>query len=444
MLAREASLTRRITVIATLTVVVVMILAALASALLIRAHVERTFDARLREDAQFLAAGLSFDKDGVLSISSMPENREYIEPLSGWYWIVHSGDVVLTGSRSLAATSLTSGTPSLVTDAEGPGGQKLRLYAISRTNLFGQPLTITVAAPRSAIDDAVSSEVAQLFAGLAVLGALLIAMVWWQVARSLRPLGKLSRDVARLAVGDLETLPPVQFAELARLSSTINEMLDHTRQTALAHRDRAAKLAHALKTPLALIAARAEGDDGSRDLNVLEAVASMQRQIDHNLRRSRAAYRSPAFATRVAVKSTVDDLMFAMQHAYRSRDIAQSVDVDESIYFVGDREDLEEMLGNLVENAHRWARSCVSVSATAEQDTLTIAVTDDGPGFPDDILRAYTPSTDRMSDQRSPGGGLGLAVTREIAAGYSGSLSLANGEASGASAVLRLPTWRIR
>lgn len=437
-MAPEASLTRRITFITALTIVVVMIFAALASAILIRSYAERALDARIREDAQVLLTGISFDRSGILAMSTLPESPAYVEPHSGWYWAVHSGHAMLAKSRSLVASSLAPGAAASASSAKGPAGESLRSFSIMRAADSRGPVTVTVAAPTAAIDEMVGSEVSRLVAGLLALGAVLVSLVWWQVARSLAPLDKLTRDVTSLADGGLDKLPPAHFAELARLTSTINALLDHSRHMVASHRDRAAKLAHALKTPLALIAARADGQDGERDEKVLDAVAAMRRQIDHNLRRARTVHRSPAFAVRVPIKPVVDDLMFALGHAHGAGKLTQSITIDDGVHFVGDREDLEEMLGNLIQNGYRWAESLVAVSARIEQHTLFIEVEDDGPGFPDAILQAHSSSL-RAPDERSPGGGLGIALTRDIAAAHSGTLSLINLAPLGAKAVLRFP-----
>jgi signal transduction histidine kinase len=437
----ERSLTRQIIAITALSVGLVMLAAAVAASLLLKAHAERSFDSSLREDGQVLIASLSRDKNGTLVVSELPENRHYAEQLSGWYWIVHHDDEVVARSRSLATQTLPRG-PSGIGVGSGPRGEPIRTVALEKPMGGGaSTLMVTVAGPQSAVSRTVLAEVMQLVAGLGSLGLVLISVLWWQINRSLAPLSALAHDIEQLRDGHIMELSPSRFVELAGLTTTINDLLGQSRRLVAGYRDRTAKLAHSLKTPLALIAARAGASDGPVDDKVLDAVAAMQRQIDHNLKRARAASGSSAFATRVPVSDVAADLMFAMAHAYASRrGLSQgSVSVSHDAVFLGDREDLEEMLGNLIENAHKWARSSVSVSAMVRDERLKIVVEDDGPGFPSELMGDRTAPASAPSnsvDRKFTEYGLGLIVTREIASAYDGTLALENRRPQGAKAVL--------
>jgi signal transduction histidine kinase len=214
-------------------------------------------------------------------------------------------------------------------------------------------------------------------------------------------------------------------------------------------REAAAKLAHGLKTPLAVLAARFGMGGTSPDLKVTDAVDSMRRLIDQNLKTARAARASVAFSDTVPVRPVVEDLVFAFSHVFCEHQLLVDVDILEDLAFRGSRDDLQEMLGNLLENAHAWAASRVSVSAgRKERDDLTIAIRDDGPGFPGSILVAMAQdsssspadyATSPTGERPAQSNGFGLRITRDIAARYNGRLELANSAGNGAVATLRLP-----
>ena len=435
----DRSLGRRIVAVAALSVSLVMLVATVAAAMLLKVHIEQGFDSRLRQDARLLLAGLWRDKDGTLVIEWLPDNAEYEQRLSGWYWLIREKDNIVARSRSLVTYELPRAMVRGQHQIAGPRGETLRVVMIEQMpEGASPPLSVTVAGPQSGVDRVVFADVVPLVAGLVALGLVLTGVLWWRVNRSLAPLKELVDNIERLRDGGIPVLPPSGYVELSRLTTTINELLGQSRSLVIGYRDRAAKLAHALKTPLALIAARTSGQEQGPDRKVLDAVSAMQRQIDHNLKRVRVLSGSSAFATRVPVAEIVSDLMFALGHAHAARSLSQSVSVAEGAVFVGDREDLEEMLGNLIENAHKWARSSVSASATLCDGALQITIADDGPGFAG--LEANGGSSGAEASHEAAGStdlGLGLAITREIAAAYGGVLKLGRSEAGGAMATLR-------
>ncbi|MFZ5691264.1 MAG: ATP-binding protein [Pseudomonadota bacterium] len=427
----EPSLTRRIVMAAAMSTVIVLLAALVSALLLLKSHHERGFDARLLLDARTLLSGLSRDKEGILTIGTLPDDSRYQDRLSGWYWIVRDSSGPLVRSRSLGTSDLShAAAASALT---GPRNERLRAVTLTRAQDATFPgLEVVVAGPQSEIDHALFAEALALIAGAAVLAILLTLALWWQVHRSLQPLHRMISSIGALRDGRIETLPAAEYAELSKLTAVINDLLQHSRTLVANYRDSAAKLAHALKTPLALIAARAGAGGESPDANVMEAVAAMRRHIDRNLKPTRAASRSPAFAQRIKVAPVVAELLFALGHAYAAKNVKQHQSVPVDLEFAGDKEDLEEMLGNLIENAHKWARANVRVHARTVGGELTISVEDDGPGF-----KGLPDAT--HEDGESGIQEFGLAVTRQLAANYGGSLTLHNSSSGGALAVLALP-----
>jgi signal transduction histidine kinase len=310
-------------------------------------------------------------------------------------------------------------------------------------------LSVTVAGPKSAIDQALLNDLWIVVGSVLTLGLMLMAVVWSQVNRALKPLRHLADDLGRLRTGALTEISPSHFSELNAVVTLVNGLLADSRDLVAHARDSAAKLAHGLKTPLAVLAARFGTGGASQDPKVTDAVDNMRSLIDQNLRMARAARTSAAFSDNIPVRPVVEDLVFAFSHVFRERRLVADVDIPDNAAFRGYRDDLQEMLGNIIENAHAWAASRVRVSAGRnESGELTIAVRDDGPGFPDSILVAMARelSSPLGENAESPVGeppahsnGLGLRITRDIAARYGGRLELTNSAERGAIATLRLP-----
>jgi signal transduction histidine kinase len=323
------------------------------------------------------------------------------------------------------------------------------LLALSLPVRGADGLSVTVAGPKSAIDRALLDDLWLVLSSVVTLGLMLMFVVWLQVNRALRPLQHLAEDLGRLRTGAFAEVPLSQFSELNAVVTLVNALLADSRDLVAHARDTAAKLAHGLKTPLAMLAARFGKGGTSPDLKVTDAVDSMRRLIDQNLKTARAARASAAFSDTVPVRPVVEDLVFAFSHVFRERQLLVDVDILEDLAFRGSRDDLQEMLGNLLENAHAWAASRVGASADRkERDGLTIVIRDDGPGFPDSILVAMAQdsssspadyATSPTGERLAQSNGLGLRITRDIAARYSGRLELANSARNGAVATLRLP-----
>jgi len=436
------SLQRQVLTTLLLSIAGVMLVALVLSALLLRFTLQREFETRLRTTAQDLQATVTRGRDGAIDLGDFTPDMAFSERYSGWYWLVSDGNAVVARSRSLVAESLPIGGVGETRPMEGPRGESLVALALP---VRGEnDLSITVAGPKSAIDRALLNDLWIVVGSVVTLGLMLMLVVWSQVNRALRPLRHLAEDLGRLRTGVLDEVPPSRFSELNTVVTLVNGLLADSRNLVAHARDTAAKLAHGLKTPLAVLAARFGTGGANQDPKVTDAVDSMRRLIDQNLKMARAARASAAFSDIVPVRPVVEDLVFAFSHVFRERRLVADMDIPEDAAFRGNRDDLQEMLGNIIENAHAWAESRVRVSAGRnESGGLTIAVSDDGPGFPDSIVVAPAPdnSSSRADNAARPAqsNGLGLRITRDIAARYRGRLELANLTERGAIATLRLP-----
>jgi signal transduction histidine kinase len=265
----------------------------------------------------------------------------------------------------------------------------------------------------------------------------LLVMLAVQIRYALRPLTELADIAGRVRRGERARFPDAGLpAEVAPLAGHLNELLDHHERSSARARTAAQDLAHALKTPLAVLSLEAERPGPQLAARVQAEVARMQASVDRHLGRGVAA--DPR--ARTPVVPVIDALLALMARVHGGRGVAFERVAAAPTVFAGSAEDLEEMLGNLLDNAGKWARARVRVDASARDGRLTLTVDDDGPGLPADAREDLTARGVRL-DEQTPGSGLGLAIVRDIAEGYGGRLDLraaAHG-GTGLAAVLELP-----
>ena len=395
----------------------------------------RDMDTRLRSIALDLLAGLSFEPDGTAVLNRIPERSEFDDRFSGWYWQIKVVDEIIARSRSLLLDELPAprSNEPLVT----PEGIALRTAIVDRE--FANPsrlVTVQVSAPQSDVDEGVTNELKLLGAGLTILLLALIAVTGWLLLRGLSPLRAIQKDLGDMLSGDSDRLQATGYRELDGMVGLINSLVEQGRQKAATHRDAASKLAHALKTPLALIAARTDLSGATPDPDIQSSVAIMRSHIEHNLNRTRLAGAHSGLSVRISVEPVVRDLMFAFAHSYHDRQIAQTIEISAGTTFLGDKDDLVELLGNLLDNAHRFASTRVSVSAENDSNGLLVTIRDDGPGLNDPRLRPSKDNVEKSTSQQ----GLGIAIAQEIVSAYDGTLTFAPNDAAGGLAVtVRLP-----
>jgi signal transduction histidine kinase len=262
------------------------------------------------------------------------------------------------------------------------------------------------------------------------------------VSFGLRPLVRLSRGVASIRSGTAERIEGEYPPELAPLAAELNLLLDANREILDRARTQVGNLAHALKTPLSVITNEAAADPGPLADKVGEQALVMRDQVNWYLERARAAARAGAIGVSTEVGPVVEGLERVFSKLWRASGVAFLADVPEGLRFRGERQDLEEMLGNLVDNAGKWAASAVTVTARRiEEDGaafVDLRVEDDGPGLPAE-RRAEALARGRRLDESRPGQGLGLSIVADLARLHKGELHLETADAGGLLARLRLP-----
>jgi signal transduction histidine kinase len=455
-----SSLATRLFLSAAAWVVVILVITGFVLSSVYRQAVERSFDRRLNLYLRTLIAEAATPDDagGDRQFQSLGEPLFEI-PLSGWYWQIgrlDSDKPDVRSSRSLWDKQLPKldDTTANLTAAgvrigyvNGPEDQRLRI--VERQVDFGSDgkFLVTVAGDASEIFDETRTFDYYLGGTFLTLTLVLVVTTIFQVRFGLAPLKRISEQLAAIRSGRAERLEGEFPVEIAPLARETNALIDANREIVERARTHVGNLAHAIKTPLSVIVneATVHGADTFAS-KVLEQADMMRDQVAHHLERARIAARVTVVGTVTDVAPVVEGLRRTMEKIHRDRDIAIDVEGNAQAKFRGERQDLEEMIGNLVDNACKWARSRVFVevlingtsSSGDQRPMLYIVVDDDGPGL-SAAERVQVARRGKRLDESKPGSGLGLAIVVDLAALYQGSLSLGESPIGGLRAELMLP-----
>jgi signal transduction histidine kinase len=405
--------------------------------------VERNFDARLGVLLEGVVAGSELSADGELELRLQVGEPRFQQPLSGWYWQIDDGARMLRRSHSLwdasLPVSLAPGQLAAAQDVAGPDGQPLRLLVRAIT-LPGAdtPLLYAVAGDRREIQRDRQEFNRLLSVALGVLFVGVIGAVLVQVRFGLEPLRRIGRALGAIRGGATARLEGDFPAEIEPLATELNALLDHNEALVERARTHVGNLAHGLKTPLSVLTNEARRTEGPLAELVGRQVALMRRQVDHHLARARAIATGSILGARTEVLPVLRDLERTLGRIYAERALAIEVACPPALAFRGARQDLEEMLGNLMDNACKWAAASVIVRAEPAGEHVHIAIEDDGPGLPAP-RRAEVLERGRRLDEQVPGTGLGLAIVADLALLYGGRLVLDTAAGGGLRALLSLP-----
>ena len=457
---RPLSLRFRLLAATVVALAVALLLAGFFLASQFREHVQRQFTLGLTAQLDQLTAGLEFDAAGQPRIDVQAESDpRWSRPYSGNYWQL---DRLAEGtlqrgvlrSRSLWDTTLSAPEDALANGAvhvhqsAGPEGAHVLVVERSlRSDDTGSvQWRLLVAADLRETEAAVARFDRVLAASLGVLLVLLGVAALAQVAVGLAPLKKLQRALGFVREGEAQRLTGDFPFEVQGLIDDFNGVLDRNAQIVERARTQAGNLAHAVKTPLAVMAQaasaaerRPEGDPGLAVI-VQEQVAAARRQVDWHLARSRAAAQA-APGTRTAVGPVIDGLLRVVGRVHAGRSLTlTSEPIAPTTSFAGELQDLQEIVGNVLDNACAWARSEVRVSASSDRALrqLHIVVDDDGPGI-DAARRDAVIARGARLDESVPGSGLGLAIVHELVALYGGKVTLGAAPIGGLRVELVLP-----
>ncbi|HEX7074219.1 MAG TPA: HAMP domain-containing sensor histidine kinase, partial [Hyphomicrobiaceae bacterium] len=321
----------------------------------------------------------------------------------------------------------------------GPAGEALRgIVAAIRLPAADRDLVFAVAGPVSEIRRDVVTFAHQLALTLTILTLGLAGAVLAQVRFGLRPLRTIQTALAKIRSGEAGRLPDALPAEVRPLAEELNNLLARNATLLQRARRQAGDLAHALKNPLTVIRNEAREIESDRGQRLREQVALMSAAIERNLARARAAGAGGVPNARASVERVVDDLCFTLRHLHDDRCLAFQTAGLAELWFAGDVQDLEEMLGNLMDNACKWAHQRVLVRGERAGRRVRIFVEDDGAGIPE-VRRAEVLQRGRRLDETTPGTGLGLGIVQDMTELYGGSVTLGRSALGGLQAELDLP-----
>ena len=418
-------------------------------AALFRAHVDRRLEAELTIQVEQISAALERGAPGQLILTHQPSDPRFRKPYSGSYWQVDGADGPIFRSRSLwdVAVSLP---PDTFPDGavhrhrvRGPEGQKL--IVVERTvTLPDVPGAFRVIAATDEADltAAAAAFTRTLVVSLAVLAAALFAAAAIQVRVGLRPLHRLRAGVAAIREGGIKRLQGSFPTETQPLVDDLNALLQRNEEIVSRGRIQAGNLAHGLKTPLSILANEVDRlvADGAPQLagSMRGQITTMQQQIDYHLARARAAASIDVPGARVLVAPSVAAIRRTLARLHVGRDLQFTIDIPADHVFRGEQQDLEEMLGNLMDNACKWARGRVAITSRRDDGRLTMVIEDDGPGLPAE-QQGFALAPGARFDENVPGTGLGLAIVRDLVSLYSGAITLGSSGLGGLRAELTLP-----
>ena len=417
-----------------------------------RLAAQANFDAALQADMDGLIAAAEPDPNGGVMLADRFLNHNFDRVYSGLYYQIRAGNSGGQISRSLFDKEInpvnqTKKGGLTWGSAVGPENQQLRVVSrrvdLTPENGSDGDYTFMVAGDMAAVERQTSEFNTTLFWSFLLLGLGLIAAILVQVKVGPLPLRQVSKGLAKIRDGEARRLDGRFPTEIAPLVTELNSLIQHSEEVVGRARTHVSNLAHFLKTPLSVLAAEAdahEHDAGTAPLAeaVKRQVFSMRRQVDHYLSRARAAGSLDVLGNRTQVSAVMDDLSRVIARIHAVRGIVIDAESDEGFYFRGERQDLEEMLGNLIDNGCKWARTRVRVRAEKTGGRLILTVEDDGPGLSAEQRSQVGERGERL-DESVPGSGLGLAIVRDISKLYGGFFALQESSLGGVLARLELP-----
>ena len=455
---RANSLALRLFFSATLWIVVILVVTGIVLSSLYRSAVERSFDRRLGVYLRTLVADVATPDEASDKFPQSLGEPLFELPLSGWYWQVTRPSAPRPEVRS-SRSLWDAGLPHLedlnvATGADGtrrryvPGPEDQRLRLVERTVDLGEEgrYLVAVAGDALEIDDETQGFDRAIAVTFGVLAIVLLFTTMFQVRFGLAPLKRISDSLAAIRSGSAERLEGRFPEEIAPLARETNALIDANREIVERARTHVGNLAHALKTPLSVMMNEARGDEPLA-VKVREQANVMRDQVQRHLERARIAARANVVGTVTEVSPVVTALARSMEKIHRDRGIAIDIETPRDTRFRGERPDLEEMVGNLVDNACKWAQSRVAVEVLPDRvdaartgSTLRVVVDDDGPGLtPSQREWIQTARRGSRLDETKPGSGLGLSIVVDLAALYGGALTLGTAPIGGLRAELVLP-----
>lgn len=398
-------------------------------------------------------------QDGSLTLTREPLDPRYQRALSGRYWLVgflQDDGVIepISASRSLLEATLVL-PPAAVTELQIQQGAEIRartsgpdtdepLRLVARQVVLpnmNTPVVVVAAADSRAASRSILSFALTALGLMLLISLGLITAVVTQVRSGLKPLFDLRDRVADVREGRSGQVDGVYPTEIQPLATELNSLITHNKDVVERARTHVGNLAHALKTPLAVLQNEAQSSKTTPSDIVSRQTETMKKQVDHHLRRARAAARGQAIGVSTDVTDTLEALARTLSRIYGGKNIDFDIDLMEGLVFRGEKRDLEEMAGNLMDNSCKWTKTALTLRSFVDPEDETsfiVAVSDDGPGMAADQYVEALKRGARL-DEATPGSGFGLAIVDDLAKAYKGSLKLGKSELGGLKVALTLP-----
>lgn len=430
-LLQRSTISGRLIAFSAAFVVVAIVVASATLWVIVAGVVREQVDQRLDTQIQALRTALTPGPDSAVTLSAQLDGPPFDRPGSGWYWQV-SGESVQLASRSLSGGTIE--TPGhafewrqLFGGIARPGGAtELRgqvLHSrITEATVGNRIVTIAATAPESALTAPASRSLMWLLPVMVLLGGSLIAGTILQVRYGLRPLRLMTADIGSVVNGNRSNLPEPEVDELQPVASEINRLIDRNAQRLADTRLHFANMAHGLKTPVASLML-ALNDRNDPDGSMRRLTERLDLRIRHHLADGRRASAGDVVRSTSAVKPRIGDLILVLQRIYADRQLTVACDVDPSLFVGCAADDFDEIFGNILDNAFKWATREIHISAEKKGPAATISIRDDGPGMPDlAIEEAFRPGL--RLDETVAGYGFGLGISKELVELYGGSIAM--------------------
>lgn len=407
-----------------------------------REAVNTSFNDRLESLLNVVIAGVAYDtaRDELVLEQALGEPR-FERVYSGWYWQARDDAGREITSRSLWDQRLPvpdSGRLGL-REIEGPRGQPLRIAArVVQLPNVPDDVRVSVALDLAGVHGEVARFQTLLAISLATLGLLLLLLIGFQIRWALHPLRRLETNLRAMEVGQRSMLDTDLPEELARLARAMNQVLEHDEVLIERGRAAAGNLAHALKTPVSVMQTLCESLPSAQQRAFREELRRLDEAVRHHLARASAAGPS-ALGRGVDIHDTLEPVLSALSTLAERRGIRITRTLAVTGSIAVEHQDLQEVVGNLMENAVNWAQSQVTVTIEKIDGGVSIVVEDDGPGMSESEFAVALDRGGKLDERRS-GSGLGLAIVKDLVGLYRGTLGLAHSPRGGVRAEVFFPS----
>ncbi|ESY12186.1 MULTISPECIES: ATP-binding protein [unclassified Mesorhizobium] len=410
---------------------------------------ERGFDSLLSAHLFNLIGSVGVSETGQLTGAPDLGDLRFSEPNSGWYWSVEPASEGVHGNLHSSSMTTTIPSPTVAEvpfnssfqrsySTDGIGDEELQVFESEFVlDAKNRAARFRVMGNKTELEHEIATFQGRLLTYLSLFGVGMIAINAIAILLGLQPLRRVRNALAQVREGTAQRLDGRFPAEIEPLANETNALIENNKRIVERSRTQVGNLAHSLKTPLAVLINEGRALGGAKGQLIADQAASMQKQVDHYLQRARVAAQRDSVVYRTPVTPLVQRMVRVLQKL--KPDVSLSLTLlAADIVFAGEREDLEELLGNLLDNAMKWAKSTVAVSVTpAAAGLFELSIEDDGPGIPEDKARDVLKRGRRL-DETKPGTGLGLAIVADLVNEYGGALALERSAMGGLKAVVRL------